>query len=78
MKLTTEQKAYNATASGQRDMCNDADSKATAFMMNKIIKQKGGIGFDHRMIETATPILLRAIKENLIEEYNAIIAPKSA
>lgn len=78
MKQSPETKAFNATREGQQSMCADAASKSTAFMMNKIIKQKGGIGWDNQMIETANPILLRAIKENLIEEYNALVGPSKA
>ncbi len=67
------QKAFNATREGQMQMCADASSRATAFQMSKIIRSKGGDGWDDEMIATANPILLRAIKENLIEEYNAIL-----
>lgn len=77
MKTPQSQREFNATSDGQKAMCADAASRATAFQMNSIIKSKGGIGWDHQMIETANPILLRAIKENLIEEYNALVsAPK--
>jgi hypothetical protein len=69
-------KAYNATRDGQMAMAYDADSRAPAFHMNKIIKAKGGEGWPDDMIASAEPILLRSIKENLIEEYNRLVAPK--
>ena len=70
----TMNKAYNATRDGQVAMANDAASRAPAFQMNKIIKSKGGVGWPDDMIASAEPILLRSIKENLIEEYNAIVS----
>ena len=71
---TITSKAYNAPRDGQMAMAHDAASRATAFQMNKIIKSKGGIGWPDEMIASAEPILLSSIKENLIEEYNAIIS----
>ncbi len=72
----TMNKAYNATRDGQVVMAHDAAARAPAFQMNKIIKSKGGIGWSDDMIASAEPILLRAIKENLIEEYNSLVTPK--
>ncbi len=66
-------KAYNATRAGQMAMAYDASSRAVAFQMNKIIKAKGGVGWSDDMIASADPIMLRAIKENLIEEYNSLM-----
>ena len=71
---TTTNKAYNATRDGQVAMAHDAASRAPAFQMNKIIKSKGGIGWSDDMIASADPVLLRSIKEDLLEEYNAIIS----
>ena len=71
---TTNSKAYNATRDGQVAMAHDAASRAPAFQMNNIIKSKGGIGWPDDMIASAEPILLRSIKENLIEEYNGLVA----
>ena len=73
MKLTTEEKAFNATPEGQRKMCMAADSIGTALYINRVVKSKGGTGWDEKMIETANPIMLRAIKENLIEEFNGLV-----
>ena len=70
---TTTSKAYNATRDGQVAMAHDAASRATAFQMNKIIKSKGGVGWPDDMIASAEPILLRSIKEDLIEEYNGLV-----
>ena len=70
---TTMSKAYNATREGQMAMAYDASSRAVAFQMNKVIKAKGGIGWSDDMIASADPIMLRAIKENLIEEYNSLM-----
>jgi len=57
-------------------MAYDASSRAPAFQMNKIIKSKGGVGWPDDMIASAEPIMLRAIKEDLIQEYNALVTPK--
>ena len=69
----SKSKAYNATRDGQVAMAHDAASRATAFQMNNIIKAKGGIGWPDDMIASAEPILLRSIKEDLIEEYNGLV-----
>ena len=71
-------KAYNATRDGQMEMAYDAASRAPAFHMNKIIKSKGGVGWPDDMIASADPGLLRSIKENMIEEYNSLVATKGA
>ena len=73
---TTMSKAYNATRDGQMAMAYDAASRATAFQMNKIIKSKGGIGWHDDMIASADPVLLRSIKEDLLEEYNGLVSHK--
>ena len=73
---TTMNKAYNATRNGQMAMAYDASSRAVAFMLNKAIKSKGGIGWQDDMIASANPILLSSIKENLIEEYNSLVSQK--
>ena len=73
---TTMNKAHNATREGQMAMAHDAASRATAFQINNVIKSKGGIGWSNDMIASADPILLHSIKENLIEEYNSLVAPK--
>ena len=57
-------------------MAYDASSRAPAFQMNGFIKAKGGIGWPDDMIASADPVLLSAIKENLIEEYNSLVTPK--
>lgn len=74
--MNNEQKAFNATAAGQKQMANDGASIGTALYMNKVVKQKGGTGWPDNMIETANPIMLRAIKEDLITEFNALVTPK--
>ena len=73
---TTMNKAYNATREGQMAMAHDAASRATAFQINNVIKSKGGVGWSNDMIASADPVMLRAIKENLIEEYNSLVTPK--
>ena len=71
--MSTMSKAYNATREGQVAMAHDAASRAPAFHMNKIIKAKGGIGWSDDMIASADPVLLRSIKEDLLEEYNSLM-----
>ena len=73
---TTNSKAYNATKDGQMEMAHDAASRATEFQMNNVIKAKGGIGWPEDMIASAEPILLRSIKEDMIEEYNGLVSQK--
>ena len=70
---TTMSKAYNATLAGQMAMAYDAGSRATAFQMNNFIKSKGGVGWSDDMIASADPVLLRSIKDDLLEEYNSLV-----
>ncbi len=72
----TKNKAYNATRDGQMAMAYDASSRAVAFQINKIIKAKGGAGWSDDMIASANPVLLRSIKEDLLEEYNNLVSRK--
>jgi hypothetical protein len=67
------QKEYNATANGQKDMANAAASIGVALMMNSKIKQLGGTGWDAAMIANASPSTLAAIKEDLLAEYNNLV-----
>jgi hypothetical protein len=69
------QKEYNATANGQKDMANAAASIGVALMMNSKIKQLGGIGWDAAMIANANPTTLAAIKQDLLVEYNNLVTP---
>ena len=69
------QKEYNATANGQKDMANAAASIGVALMMNSKIKQLGGMGWDAAMIANANPTTLAAIKQDLLAEYNNLVAP---
>ena len=73
---TTMNKAYNATRDGQVAMAHDAASRAPAFQMNSIIKSKGGVGWSDDMIASADPVMLRSIKEDLLEEYNSLVSHK--
>lgn len=67
------QREYNATANGQKDMAHSALSIGTALMMNSKIKQLGGTGWDAAMISSAGPSTLAAIKEDLLTEYNGLV-----
>ena len=69
------QKEYNATANGQKDMANAAASIGVALMINSKIKQLGGTGWDAAMIASASPSTLAAIKEDLLAEYNSLVTP---
>lgn len=69
---------YNATRDGQMAMAYDAASRAPAYLMNNIIKSKGGVGWSDDMIASADPVLLRSIKEDLLEEYNSLVSPASS
>ena len=73
-KTTMKNKAYNATRDGQIAMANDAAARAPAFQMNKMIKSKGGFGWPDDMIANAEPILLSAIKADMVEEYNSLVS----
>jgi len=74
--MSTMSKTYNATRAGQMAMAYDASSRAVAFMMNKTIKSKGGIGWSDDMIASADPVMLSSIKEDLIKEYNSLVSQK--
>jgi hypothetical protein len=71
-KPAMTQKEFNATPAGQRALCDAGSRIGAALMLNRAIRDKGGIGWDPQMIETANEVLLIAIKENLREEWNAL------
>ena len=66
-----------ASREGQMAMAYDASSRAPAFQMNGFIKAKGGIGWPDDMIASADPVLLSAIKEDLLEEYNSLVTTRN-
>lgn len=71
MKPPTEQRAFNATPAGQRAMCADADSRATAFNMAAFLRRKGIPTFDDSFMASANESTLAAIKAELLADYNA-------
>ncbi len=73
---TTMSKAYIATREGQMAMAYDASSRAVAFQLNRAIKSRGGAGWSDDMIASADPIMLRSIKEDLLEEYNSLVSKR--
>jgi hypothetical protein len=75
-RLSMSTTTSKATREGQMAMAYDASSRAVAFMMNKTIKAKGGIGWSDDMIARANPVLLSSIKDSLIEEYNSLVSQK--
>lgn len=72
--MKTPDKAYNATAEGQRAMCDDASSRATAFNLAAFLRKRNVPTYDDATIATANPTLLAAIKEELIADYNATVS----
>ena len=75
-KNIMDQREYNATANGQKEMAHAAASIGTALMMNSKIKQLGGMGWDAAMISNASPSTLTAIKEDLLAEYNGLVTAR--
>ena len=71
-------KSYYSTAEGQRDLCNAADSRATAFMMAKFLRGRGVPTYDDSFIHTATGATLAAIKTELLADYNAELSQSKA
>jgi hypothetical protein len=71
--MSNHSKAFNATREGQMKMAYDADSIGTALTMNRAIKAKGGAGWDESWIQTANPVLLASIKEDLRREWNSLV-----
>lgn len=70
-------KSFNATTAGQRAMCSDADSRATAFILARKIREMGGTGWDDSWIASANPTMLIAIKNDLIAEYNNLVSQQT-
>lgn len=67
------QKQFNATREGQIALCNDATSISVALMLNRKIRENGGQGWDPSFIESANPVLLVSIKNDLILEWNSLV-----
>lgn len=71
--MTTTQRQFNSTAAGQRVMCNDAASRANAFIMAAWLRKRGIPTYDDSMIASAGESLLASIKEDLLTNYNAAL-----
>jgi len=64
---------FNATPEGQRAMCADADSRATAFMMGAFLRRKGVATYDDAFIASVSGATLASVKAELLADYNAAV-----
>ena len=64
------QKKYNSTLAGQHSLCDAASERATAFMLANYLRRKGVLTYDDAFIHTASGATLRAIKEEMLADYN--------
>lgn len=76
MKPSLSQRAFNATAAGQRAMCDDAGSRANAFQIARILRAKGIATYDDAFIASASGATLDTIKEELLNDYNTACGKK--
>jgi hypothetical protein len=70
---THEQRAYNATAAGQKAMALDALSRSTVFILNSKVRSLGGEAWADSMIASANESTLRAIMNDLLPIYNSLV-----
>ena len=76
-KPNKAQREFNSTREGQVALCNKASEIAAALLLSKAIKAKGGTGWDASFIESANPVLLIAIKDDLVREWNSLVTKPS-
>jgi predicted Zn-dependent protease len=69
--MNSTDQAFNATPAGQRAICLDADSRATAFLLADFLRKRGVATYDHACIASANISTLAAIKAELLTDYNA-------
>ena len=72
-KPTKAQSEFNSTREGQIALCNKASEISAALLLSRAIKAKGGTGWDDSFIESANPVLLIAIKDDLVREWNGLV-----
>lgn len=72
-KLFMTQKAFNATAAGQRAMCADATSRSVVSILNNKVRSLGGDAWADNTIETANDAMLRSIMDDLLPIYNSLV-----
>lgn len=61
------------SAAGQRAMCDDASSRATAFNLAAFLRRRNVPTYDDAFIASANAITLAAIKDELVADYNKAI-----
>ena len=69
-----ENKAYVSTPAGQRALCNDADSRASAFILAKWLRSRGLPAWDDDFIATCNQTTLASIKEDMLADYNRALS----
>ncbi len=70
---TQTEKEFNATPAGQRALCTAATSRAVVSMLNSKVRSLGGEAWSDEMIATANDSTLRAIRDDLLPIYNALV-----
>lgn len=75
--ISSEQKAFNATAAGQRALCADALNRSTVMLINTKVRSLGGEAWDDKTIATANDSTLRAIRDDLLPIYNRLVQPST-
>jgi len=56
------------------ELSNSALSRSSALLLTRKIRSLGGEGWPDAIIESADPVLLAAIKGDLIREYNKLVS----
>lgn len=70
---TPEQRAFNATADGQKAMAADALNRSTVMLLNNKVRSLGGEAWADSMIASANESTLRAIMDDLLPIYNSLV-----
>jgi len=76
MKPSLSQRTFNATPAGQRAMCADASSRASAFQIARILRAKGIATYDDAFIASASGATLGTLKEEILADYNTAFGKK--
>ena len=78
MQTPFHTRKFNATLEGQRAMCADADSKATAFIVAAFLRRRGIPTYDDAFIASLSGATLASVKAQLLADYNAAVSAPPA
>lgn len=63
-----------STATGQRILCAQADSRATLFMMAAFLRKHNVPTWDDKFLHTVSGATLESVKADMLSDYNETVS----